>query len=233
MVSDSDLALSRYEIKFTVQRENYYRLKNWIMLNSHDFYAPYPPRIVNNIYFDNQECDSYVENLTGCTSRTKLRLRWYGDTFNPQKAVLELKSKRNRLGFKSAHKIGFSGMQLSSMTYRDIVHNIAAQLEGDVSFRFKQSDVPIIVNRYEREYFVTRNNKVRATLDGNLTFFDQRSRQKPNFIFPSVAPEISIFEVKTPSLEIDFAEKVISSIELPPSKSSKYVLGVQSLLGYQ
>lgn len=233
MVSDYELALSRYEIKFTVQREHYYRLKNWIMLNPYDFYAPYPPRIVNNIYFDNQECDSYVENLTGCTSRTKLRLRWYGDTFDPKMAVLELKSKRNRLGFKSTHEIRFDNMQLSSMAFRDVVCNIASQLKGDIFFRFKQSDVPIIVNRYEREYFVTRNNRVRATLDGNLAFFDQRNRQRPNLVYSSLAPEISIFEVKTPSLEIEYAEKVISSIELPPSKSSKYVLGVQSLLGYQ
>jgi hypothetical protein len=233
MIKHSDLELARYEIKFTLQRQNYYRFKNWLLLNPHDFYVPYPSRIVNNIYFDTLDCDSYVENLTGCTSRTKLRLRWYGDTFNPQKAVLELKAKRNRLGFKGAHKISFEGMKLSSMSYKDIVGNIKSQITGDIYFRFQQSDVAIIINRYERDYFITRNMKTRATLDSNLTFFDQRNRTKPNSVFKSITPEICIFEVKTPSLEIDYAEKVIETIELPPSKSSKYVLGVQSLIGYQ
>jgi SPX domain protein involved in polyphosphate accumulation len=233
MIKDSDLEFARYEIKFTVQRQNFYFLKNWLLLNPHDFYIPYPSRIVNNIYFDNQEYDSYVENLTGCTSRTKIRLRWYGDTFDPENAVLEVKAKRNRLGFKGAHKIMFEGMKMSKMSYSDIVKNIKRQIEGDIYFRFQQSDVPIIINRYEREYFITRNRKIRATLDANLTFYDQRNRLKPNSTFKSLSPEISIFEIKAPSLEIDCAEKVIETIQLPPSKSSKYVLGVQSLIGYQ
>jgi len=233
MVSDSDLEISRYETKFVVQQEHYYRLRKWVTIHGHDFYSPYEPRIVNNIYFDNQDCDSYVENLTGCTSRTKLRLRWYGDTFDPETATLELKSKRNKLGFKSSQKIDFSGKLMSKMTYREIVETIASQIEGDIALRFHLSHVPIIIHRYRREYFVTRDNKVRATIDADLAFYDQRNKHKPNVVFKSLVPPIAIFEVKTPSLDINHAEDVLKTIEIPPSRSSKYVLGVQSLIGYQ
>ena len=233
MVSDSELKLSRYEVKYTLHQSNYFFIRNWIVLNDADFISPYGARTVNNIYFDNLECDSYVENLTGCTSRTKIRLRWYGNTHSPKEATLEIKAKRNKLGFKSSRKIMLGGRSLIDMTYRELCRTILEQIDGDFKVRFCVSSTPIIINRYRREYFVTRNMAVRATLDKHLEFFDQRSKVSPNMSLSALAPEMGILEFKVNSLDIDKLPEVLVNIPLPASKSSKYVIGVQSILGYQ
>ena len=119
------------------------------------------------------------------------------------------------------------------MRYRDLVAKISQQLTGDAGLRFGLSNVPILGNQYHREYFLGHDGIVRATIDRNLRFFDQRDKSQTNFLHYSLAPEISIMEIKTPAKKIDRAEKMLERIELAPSKSSKYVIGVQSLLGYQ
>ena len=152
MVSDTELELSRYEVKYTLHQSNYFFIRNWIVLNNAGFYSPYGARIVNNIYFDNPDCDSYVENLTGCTSRTKIRLRWYGDTFSPSEATLEIKAKRNRLGFKNSRKIALDGKSLVDMSYGELCGTILDQIDGDFKVRFSVSSPPVIINRNRREY---------------------------------------------------------------------------------
>lgn len=230
---DSDfLDLARYEIKFVSEQSNFYHFKNWLMLNPMGFSSQHPPRIINNIYFDNIECDSYWENLTGCSSRSKIRLRWYGEEKDVNEATLEIKSKRNRLGFKYSQKIKFS-KPILNLNFQTIRNIIKEQLHGDAQLRFSLSDSPILGNRYYREYFVGQDNTIRVTVDKELNFFDQRDKVKPNFRFHSLVPEITILEVKTPATKIDLAEKMLARIELAPSKSSKYVIGVQSLLGFQ
>jgi hypothetical protein len=232
MLEASDVDQARYEIKFVAQQAEFFRFKNWLLLNPMGFSTSFPPRIVNNIYFDNIECDSYWENLTGCASRTKIRLRWYGEDRQNRSATLEFKSKRNRLGFKYSKSIIFD-RPILEMSYRGIKATIANQLSGETQLRFAMSNVPILCNQYYREYFQEQRGVVRATVDKNLKFFDQRDKSSVNVLHSSLAPAISIMELKTPAREIHLAEKVLERIELAPSKSSKYVIGVQSLLGYQ
>ena len=232
MLDDQDIDQARYEIKFVAQQAEFFRFKNWLMLNPSGFQTFYPARTVNNVYFDNYDCDSYWENLTGCTSRTKIRLRWYGEGQSVTQARLEFKSKRNRLGFKSGYSITFE-KPLQSMNYEEICQSISAQLPEESLLRFKLSGTPILYNQYYREYFQDSNGALRATIDKSIKFFDQRGKHGINTLFQSLAPEISILEVKSPASKIDLAEKALENIQLAPSKSSKYVIGVQSLLGYQ
>lgn len=232
MLNKHDLDLARYEIKFIAQQSQFYRFKNWLMLNPLIFSNQYVSRIVNNIYFDNIDCDSYWENLTGISSRNKIRLRWYGNDLSNHEAVLEIKSKRNRLGFKFSQAIYFK-KAIQELTFKEIKYEIQTQLTGDARLRFNHSNIAILGNRYQREYFIDASHSIRATVDKNLHFFDQRDKIKPNFKFHSLVPDISILEIKSPAKKIGLAEKALERIEFPPSKSSKYVIGVQSLLGFQ
>lgn len=232
MLEQDDLKLARYETKFVSQQAEFFRFKNWLLLNPYGFYSPYGKRTVNNIYFDNVDCDSYWENLTGCASRTKIRLRWYGTDPSINNATLEIKSKKNRLGFKQSRQITFE-KPIRELTYKQIVNTISSQLTDDFLLRFNFCQTPILINHYSREYFLSNNKIVRATVDKNLSFYDQRDKQKPNIHFRSLAPEISIMEVKTPANEINHAVKILEHVNFTPSKSSKYVIGVQSILGFQ
>jgi hypothetical protein len=158
-------------------------------------------------------------------------LRWYGEDKAITNATLEIKSKRNRLGFKQSRNIAFK-KPITELSYEQIIETIQSQLTGDFALRFYFCHTPILINHYERDYFVC-NNSVRATVDRNLTFYDQRDKQKPNLLHRSIAPEISIMEIKTPATKINDAVKIIRHAEFTPSKSSKYVIGVQSILGFQ
>lgn len=195
------------------------------------FYQPYPPRQVNNIYFDTFDLDSYLENMAGISSRTKLRLRWYGDINRICHPAFELKLKRNKLGWKSAERIKFDELT-GNTTYEALRNSIYMQIGDEFENRFRQSDYPILINSYHRNYFESANRAVRITIDQNIRFFDQRVSDVPNIDYPSRTPEIAVLEVKTAAKNLNKARKVLGTIPLPASRSSKYVIGVQSILGY-
>lgn len=221
----------RYEIKFTTNSAHYDYLKQWVETHQMGFYAPYPPRKVNNIYFDTLDLDSYLENMAGISSRTKMRLRWYGETEMMSKPTLELKVKKNKLGWKKSAKIPLE-CSPDSISYETLNETIHQNIDEDLSNRFNQTDNPILLNRYEREYFESRDRKVRVTIDRGIQFFDQRLHESPNFIFMGNVPEIVILEIKTAAEDFDKASLVLKDFPMPPTKSSKYVIGVQSILGY-
>jgi len=222
---------ARYEIKFTTNSAHYEYLKQWIEIHHQGFHTPYPSRTINNIYFDTYDLDSYLENMAGISSRTKLRLRWYDDINNISKPALELKIKRNKLGWKRAVKLDMDA-SLDDISLDEIKEALYEQLDDDMSNRFRQSDHPILINSYERDYFVSGDGAIRVTLDRNLKFFDQRVHQQPNVIYQANAPEVVILEVKAAADDVDRAAKVLKNFPLPSTKSSKYVIGVQCILGY-
>ena len=51
-------------------------------------------RIVNSIYFDDVNLSSINENLDGISEKTKIRIRWYGDSKIIKNPILEIKKKR-------------------------------------------------------------------------------------------------------------------------------------------
>jgi SPX domain protein involved in polyphosphate accumulation len=194
------------------------------------FRTAYPSRIVNNIYFDNVDLSSYQENLSGKSSRTKVRLRWYGDTFDPTEAFLELKIKRNKLGWKIHNKVLFK-KKLSQMSWNEIRENIKSQIDNNFQLYFVMTDFPVIINCYERDYFASLDGKIRITLDRNIKFYDQRMTHKINNQFSTNSPNITILEIKSSTEDLDLCSRAMASIEIPQSKSSKYVIGVQSVFG--
>ena len=69
----------RFERKYHIQDLNLHEVEMWVRRSPCLFRECFPPRYINNIYFDTPELDNYHENLGGQAARTKLRLRWYGD----------------------------------------------------------------------------------------------------------------------------------------------------------
>lgn len=222
---------ARYEIKFTTNIAHYEYLKQWVEIHPQGFRVPYPSRRINNIYFDTYDLDSYLENMAGISSRTKLRLRWYGDINHISQPALELKIKRNKLGWKRTVKLDMD-VSLDDVSLDSIKESIYEQLDDEMSNRLRQSDHPILINSYDRDYFESADGLIRVTLDRNLKFFDQRVHQSPNVIFQANAPEVVILEVKVAGKDIDKAAKLLKGFPLPSTKSSKYVIGVQCILGY-
>ena len=91
---------ARLEIKFASYDVHKPELLKWIASHPARFKTPYPDRKVNNVYFDTYGYDGFVQNLSGGSSRIKVRYRWYGDSVVPAPGTLEVKCKRNYFGWK-------------------------------------------------------------------------------------------------------------------------------------
>ena len=221
----------RYEKKFLDKGGQFAKLEEWVKLNNYGFIREYPNRIVNNIYFDNLELNSFAENLSGVSSRMKIRLRWYDSIQTSKEASLELKIKKNKVGYKKINKIVFPE-NIDKLNINQITSQINHQLSKESKLFFGLSSQATIYNNYERSYFISLNRKVRITLDKNLNFYDQRFKAKINNLFKTVSPDVTILELKSGIENYDECAQVLSRMELPQSRSSKYIIGVNSVMTF-
>lgn len=219
----------RHEVKFVGAGPRLRDLEHWLKVHPMGFISPYPPRRVNNIYFDNHTLFAYRENLVGASSRSKLRLRWYGDTFAPERGVLEVKRRRNMVGWKLSQAT--SGFDLERDDWRSLRRELAAQLDAETCVWLDANPRPVILNRYCRRYLVSRDEKVRVTLDDEQTVYDQRFGARPNLTHRSNLPETLVVEFKFAPRDREEGSRAIQGIPIRVSRNSKYVIGVQSLVG--
>ena len=107
------------------------------------------PNIVNNIYFDDIQKSSAIENVEGDQTRSKHRIRWYND--NESKITLERKIKLSSSGKKEKIIIEVKDSNTAIIE--------AERLTGKKA---------IIQNSYFRKYYLKEN--IRITIDTDLKF---------------------------------------------------------------
>lgn len=227
-MTDRSRKSTRYEVKFVSTRMRLHELAHWIRVHPAGFRSPYPPRKVNNVYFDGHQLQAYHENLVGNSARSKVRLRWYGDGFRPESAVIEVKRKRNMLGWKLSYATG--AVDLEADSWLRIRRRLRADLSAEARAWLDASPQPVLINRYDREYFVSWDQRVRVTLDAHQSVFDQRFAGRPNLTFPANLPNTIVVEFKFAPEDRAEGMWAIQGIPIRASRNSKYVIGVQSLL---
>ena len=219
---------ARYEIKFVANELELNKILNWINNHPARFISTYPNRQVNNVYFDTFNYSCYEENLSGASSRAKVRYRWYGSSKSFKKGVLEVKLKRNFFGWK----LNFPIDELKSSAYtnwREFKNGISRQLSPDGKVWMNQYPQPVIINRYKRKYFVSNDGDIRVTVDTNQQAFDQRMSSVPNFKSSAHIAKNLIVEFKFGQAHRDIASEYMQSIPIRVSRHSKYVLGVHAI----
>jgi SPX domain protein involved in polyphosphate accumulation len=217
----------RQELKFLIPAEDRYRALCWIWHSDAGFYREYPDRQVNNIYFDSYNYDAYGENLSGTTSRKKIRYRWYGLSLTPTVGAMELKYKRNYFNWKRVHKIN-EIIFCENASWHSIRRELMLQLPRELCHHLQQSPVPVLVNRYQRSYFRSRENGTRITLDTGLSFYKQ-GRVSPNFTRKISLLSNIILEVKFPIHLKNQVLELMSGFPFPLSRCSKYCVGVRAI----
>ena len=222
---------ARLEIKFVASAIELSRIQRWVRLHSADFYSPYPDRWVNNVYFDSHDYFSFAENLTGISERRKLRYRWYGAQLHPDIGRLEVKCKRNLFGWKQHYRTSIVPFA-DGDKWRDFRKKLLAQLGPAAKIWLDLRPAPTIINRYHRQYFVTRDNIVRLTIDSKQCVYDQRYQSKPNITRKTIIPDTLVVEVKFDRQHRDVAERVIQGLPIRASRHSKYVVGLKSAHQY-
>ena len=216
----------RYELKLASDRVSAAQARNWIRLHPEGFRVAFPPREINNLYFDTVDLQSFNDNLAGVNARRKLRIRWYGvpkgsKVSNP---FLELKRKENMLGDKKRQQLDVT-LDLTR-PYAEILETIRDNAGEKWGFRLLAFTQPTLINRYQREYFVSPDGIIRATLDYGLVSFDQRMSLRPNLDRLLPLPAFVMIEVKSAPKYHKRLQRVMGYFPIPRSRSSKYVSGV-------
>ena len=218
----------RFERKFLIPFQLTYSIEEVIKSNSALMRKIFYPRYINNIYFDNSNFDFFFENIDGVSERMKARIRWYGCLRGKiKKPVLELKQKHGLTGSKTS-------FALPSFDLKDIFrHNFLSSLFKNSDLDIKEKELmlrlkPTLINRYQRKYFLSFDQKFRVTLDNQLEYFSISSPEKlsSNGLRDSLS---MIMELKY--APVYQSESAIITQEFPfrVIKNSKYVRGVQML----
>jgi len=206
--------IKRFERKWIFKSNNSLALINALIRSNLFFRTHYPLRNVNSVYFDTYNYTSIRQNLDGVSNKKKIRVRWYGNKDIITNPVLEIKSKK---GFETK-KESSSIKELDNIKLSDL-DIIKEKLNKKI--KSKKIINPILTTHYEREYFVSLNGKIRATVDYNLkSIFLNNSTQidiVKNF------KNICILEFKYSTSLDKYVRENLKDITLRLSKNSKFV----------
>lgn len=218
----------RYELKLVCYRQWLAQARSWIRLHPAGFVTAYPPRWVNNIYFDTPRLDSLNANLAGISRRQKLRLRWYGRADLCRAPWLELKLKNNLLGDKKRA----SGPALIDLRrpWTEIMGELQKHILPSWPTWVQGCLRPTLYNRYRREYYVTPDKAIRITCDFDQYACDQRFSRRPNLRGQLPLMDQVVIEIKAGPDQQARLQEIVGSFPLPRSRNSKYVNGLWAAL---
>jgi len=229
---EAELSKYRYERKFFITEATKKQVEYVVKRHPGGFKEIYHERVINNIYFDTLDRDNYVDNIEGAKSRTKFRIRWYGDLMGPvPKPKLEMKIKEGLLGTKRTFSLKpfvfdtqITRLQLGR-TFKD------AELPADVLVQVLRQ-WPMLVNQYRRKYFQSADKKFRITIDDKQRFYAIRAMGN-TFLSKFNDDDSVILELKYDQRYFEEAEQVSAKFPFRMTKSSKYARGVYGTSGIQ
>tara|TARA_B100001540_G_C15581583_1_gene539801 strand:- start:24 stop:698 length:675 start_codon:yes stop_codon:yes gene_type:complete len=209
--------INRFERKWLFRSNNYLALINSLIRSKLFFRTQYPLRKVNSIYFDTLDYISIRQNLDGVSNKKKIRIRWYGDKNIITNPIIEIKSKKGFETKKESMSIReLHGLKLFRLKNLKI-------LKETLNTKLKQKKIiyPVLTTHYEREYFISLNEKIRATIDYNLKSVFLNNLSQIDII--KNFKNICILEFKYPTSLDKYVRKNLKDISLRLSKNSKFV----------
>ena len=217
----------RYERKFVTSCDKR-ELELLLKINSALFRPIYAKRAINNIYFDFPDYLLLRDGLNGCSYRYKVRIRWYGDLLGlVEKPTLEIKVKQGLVGSK--YSFPLPPFRIDGSLDRAKLKDIVKQSKASENIKELFSMLrPALVNRYQREYFLSADSLYRSCLDYELEFYAVSPQAS---VFSKVASvcEQCILELKY-SLEADNQVSLITAdFPFRMTRSSKCATGMQML----
>ena len=220
----------RHERKFLVSGLEQALVELALKTNPLCFRESYNPRFVNSLYLDSRYFNSFRENIEGYLDREKVRLRWYGE-LNSQtnSVVLEFKYKRGLVVFKERFPLKDIFLE-SRINRRDLLEAIRANDLPKVCRDKVSVTGPVLICRYKRKYFETVGLPFRATVDVGMCYIGFLG-QSLNFGSQIVDRQSVILELKYPPTYESLAKEITEAFPFRVTKSSKYVMGLQSLFG--
>ena len=209
--------INRFERKWIYRSGDYLALINSLIRSNFFFTIQYPKRRVNSIYFDSSNYSSIRQNLDGVSNKKKIRVRWYGEENKLIKPLLEVKSKKGSETKKESNKM----KELNDLKFLDLKNLETIKNVINIKIKPKKIIYPVLSTHYDRQYFISSNGKIRATVDYNLKsiFLKNQSQLdiKKNFSFAT------ILEFKYATKLDKYVRQNLKEITLRLSKNSKFV----------
>lgn len=221
----------RLELKMECEDTFYAQARSLVMVHPAAFHEAFPPRQVNNLYFDTLGLDSYNDHIEGSPERRKLRFRWYGENMRTTRGQLELKCKRERVGWKMILPVE-ADLNFHSLDWFDFQQTLGYTVQkakDGLFYELLRVSRPLIINSYKREYFVSDDDHIRLTLDYNLRAFDQWFSSNPNLEYSLPMLNVLVIEFKC---AVEYASQmadVLAEFPLRVHRNSKYVAALDSV----
>lgn len=215
----------RYEIKFLFRAAAYDTLRFLLRTHSAGLHTAYAPRVVQSIYFDTANSRAAVENISGQSSRQKLRFRWYGAAAESAIGALEIKARENVLISKVRAPL-LEPLKLRGQTRRAMVEVLRRASPLDFQALLSEGLEPAQWIRYERDYFTTRDGRVRVTLDRHLRAWDLRDRFVVSNTAPTPLDDHVVVECKALPENYDALQDVANALPATRTRCSKYVMAL-------
>lgn len=187
----------RKEIKFCLNKSKIHQFLKWI--ENKGAKKLHEERIINSIYFDNNDLLMYHDSIEGVVPRKKIRIRNYNEE-NDYLVEKKISSSEGR--FKTSKKSFFHKQLLT---------------KGILDDQYGLCEPKIIVS-YLRSYFSFKN--FRITLDKNINYSKFYKNYNSNFVYKD---NELVVEVKGNNLDQDFFDQYFPFIS---SRFSKYCRGI-------
>lgn len=218
----------RFERKYPLSLAELSDLRWWQRGPGRLFARAHPERTIHNIYFDSPTWDRYADNLSGTSTRTKCRLRWYGTLESAETVVFEAKHRRNALGHKDQQVLSMRDLGLAILPLGRLYERLRLRLRGELRVLLDEGHRPALYNRYRREYYATPGG-ARMTVDTGLVYAPVAGRTLASLRpFSSASP--TVVEVKYPLESRGEVESALRRFPFRATRSSKYVVGIDHLL---
>jgi hypothetical protein len=222
-------ASPRFERKAHVEDLSFAEVQRLVRTHPAGFRPIHAPRHVNNVYLDDANLGHYYANVEGLETRQKVRIRWYGPMLGTiEGAQLEFKRKHNLVGTKEVHPLPPVTLQ-PPFDASVITAAIAAAVLPPLRALELRGLEPCLLNRYRREYWVSRCGRFRLTLDRDLEFY--RLRPFANRLLArSIDREGVVVEIKYDLAYDEEVDRLTAAFPFFVSKISKYCHGIESFL---
>lgn len=222
-----DLA-NRRETKFALVSADIGKVRKVLETNSRRQIHNHEVSTVRSIYFDDVRLSACRANLDGIGQRRKVRLRWYDRPLPGNDSYLEIKWRDNkvtgkhRLRVRCEHSLG----ELSFAQMRELFLDSIPPRYLPYLLRYSE---PIVTVEYKREHFTSRDNRLRATIDYDLTFYNQLGKQQASTRFGHRLTNFMVLEGKTPVGCENELRAMFAPLSLRACRCSKYVYGCREL----
>jgi len=191
----------------------------------------YPLNIINSLYLDTPELDSYYECLNGDVYKNKVRIRWYDQPAADQDvpAYIELKSKRGFNTVKQRKQVKVPGAALNEGKIAGTA--IQSELERtlpELGYMPHKHLRPLIIISYRRYRFREPLSGVSLTFD--LEIASWMVEKSIAIWTPRLELQTTVLEIKGGTMTLPSTLQGLRSCNLSWSAFSKYAKCLESHL---